>query len=541
MAKQILFGRDLKKKLLQGVDTLADTVKVSLGPKGRNVILDKGYGSPAIVDDGVSIAKEIELKDPFENMGAKLVYEVASNTNEMAGDGTTTSTVLAQAIIHQGFKALEKGANPVLVKQGVDRAGKAVAEALLKKSRPLKTRADIENVATISAGSADIGKIIAEAMEKVSKNGVINVDESKGFDTELQVVEGLQYDKGFLSPYFVTNRETMTVELEDPLVLVTDQKIATIQDILPVLEQVVKMGKPLLIIAEDVETEVTNTLIVNKLRGTFNVVVTKAPGFGDSQKDQLQDIAILTGAKFITKDLALKLSDTSVDDLGTITRAIIKKDTTTLVGGSSKNPYLEDRMKEIEGLIAKSTSEYDKKNLQERLAKLSGGVAVIKVGATTETELKEKKLHIEDALNATKAAVLEGIVPGGGAALMEVYNELKDTLKDENTDVQRGIQAVLDALSAPLLNIAENAGFNGVDIIEKQKTQKPEFGFDAKLGRWVNLIQEGIIDPTKVTRSAILNATSISALLVTSEAAVTDIKEEKASPAPMMPNPGDMY
>lgn len=541
MAKQILFGRDLKKKLLQGVDTLADTVKVSLGPKGRNVILDKGYGSPAIVDDGVSIAKEIELKDPFENMGAKLVYEVASNTNEMAGDGTTTSTVLAQAIIHQGFKALEKGANPVLVKQGVDRAGKAVAEALLKKSRPLKTRADIENVATISAGSAEIGKIIAEAMEKVSKNGVINVDESKGFDTELQVVEGLQYDKGFLSPYFVTNRETMTVELEDPLVLVTDQKIATIQDILPVLEQVVKMGKPLLIIAEDVETEVTNTLIVNKLRGTFNVVVTKAPGFGDSQKDQLQDIAILTGAKFITKDLALKLSDTSVDDLGTITRAIIKKDTTTLVGGSSKNPYLEDRMKEIEGLIAKSTSEYDKKNLQERLAKLSGGVAVIKVGATTETELKEKKLHIEDALNATKAAVLEGIVPGGGAALMEVYNELKDTLKDENTDVQRGIQAVLDALSAPLLNIAENAGFNGVDIIEKQKTQKPEFGFDAKLGRWVNLIQEGIIDPTKVTRSAILNATSISALLVTSEAAVTDIKEEKASPAPMMPNPGDMY
>ncbi len=541
MAKQILFGRDLKKKLLQGVDTLADTVKVSLGPKGRNVILDKGYGSPSIVDDGVSIAKEIELKDPFENMGAKLVYEVASNTNEMAGDGTTTSTVLAQAIIHQGFKALEKGANPVLVKQGVDRAGKAVAEALLKKSRPLKTRADIENVATISAGSAEIGKIIADAMEKVSKNGVINVDESKGFDTELQVVEGLQYDKGFLSPYFVTNRETMTVELEDPLVLVTDQKIATIQDILPVLEQVVKMGKPLLIIAEDVETEVTNTLIVNKLRGTFNVVVTKAPGFGDSQKDQLQDIAILTGAKFITKDLALKLSDTSVDDLGTITRAIIKKDTTTLVGGSTKNPYLEERMKEIEGLIAKSTSEYDKKNLQERLAKLSGGVAVIKVGATTETELKEKKLHIEDALNATKAAVLEGIVPGGGAALMEVYNELKDTLKDENTDVQRGIQAVLDALSAPLLNIAENAGFNGVDIIEKQKTQKPEFGFDAKLGRWVNLIQEGIIDPTKVTRSAILNATSISALLVTSEAAVTDIKEEKASPAPMMPNPGDMY
>ena len=540
MAKQILFGRDFKAKILKGVDTLADVVKVSLGPKGRNVVLDKGYGSPSIVDDGVSIAKEIELKDPFENMGAKLVYEVASNTNEMAGDGTTTSTVLAQAMIHQGFKALEKGANPVLVKQGIEKAGKEVADRLLKKSRPLKTKADIENVATISAGSAEIGKIIADAMEKVSKNGVINVDESKGFDTELQVVEGLQYDKGFLSPYFVTNRETMTIELEDPLVLVTDQKIATVQDILPVLEQVVKAGKPLLIIADDVENEVTNTLIVNKLRGTFNVVVTKAPGFGDAQKDQLQDIAILTQSKFVTKDLALKLSEVSIDDLGTIGRAIIKKDTTTLVGGSKKNPEITNRIKELEVQIKKSTSEYDKKNLQERLAKLAGGIAVIKVGATTETELKEKKLHIEDALNATKAAVLEGIVAGGGATLMEIYNELKDTFKDENVDVQRGIQAVLDSLSAPLFYIAENAGFNGADIVDNQKKQKPEFGFDAKRGVWVNLIKEGIIDPTKVTRSAVLNATSISALLVTSEAGVTEIKEDKPS-APAMPNPGDMY
>ena len=540
MAKQILFGRDFKQKVLKGVDTLADTVKVSLGPKGRNVVLDKGYGSPSIVDDGVSIAKEIELKDPFENMGAKLVYEVASNTNEMAGDGTTTSTVLAQAMIHQGFKALEKGANPVLVKQGIERAGKEVADRLLKKSRPLKNRADIENVATISAGSQEIGKIIADAMEKVSQNGVINVDESKGFDTELQVVEGLQYDKGYLSPYFVSNRETMTVELEDPLVLVTDQKVATVQDILPVLEQVVKAGKPLLIIADDVENEVTNTLIVNKLRGTFNVVITKAPGFGDSQKEQLQDIAILTEGKFITKDLAMKLSEVTIDDLGTITRAIIKKDTTTLVGGSQKNPAITNRIKELENQIKKTTSEYDKKNLQERLAKLSGGVAVIKVGATTETELKEKKLHIEDALNATKAAVLEGIVAGGGATLMEIYNELKDTLKDENVDVQRGIQAVLDSLSSPLFHIAENAGFNGADIIENQKKQKPEFGFDAKRGQWVNLIKEGIIDPTKVTRSAVLNATSISALLVTSEAGVTEIKEDKPA-APAMPNPGDMY
>ena len=540
MAKQILFGRDFKAKILKGVDTLADVVKVSLGPKGRNVVLDKGYGSPSIVDDGVSIAKEIELKDPFENMGAKLVYEVASNTNEMAGDGTTTSTVLAQAMIHQGFKALEKGANPVLVKQGIEKAGKEVAERLLKKSRPLKSKADIENVATISAGSAEIGKIIADAMEKVSQNGVINVDESKGFDTELQVVEGLQYDKGFLSPYFVTNRETMTIELEDPLVLVTDQKIATVQDILPVLEQVVKAGKPLLIIADDVENEVTNTLIVNKMRGTFNVVVTKAPGFGDAQKDQLQDIAILTESKFVTKDLGLKLSEVTIDDLGTIGRAIIKKDTTTLVGGSQKNPAITNRVKELEIQIKKSTSEYDKKNLQERLAKLAGGIAVIKVGATTETELKEKKLHIEDALNATKAAVLEGIVAGGGATLMEIYNDLKDTFKDDNVDVQRGIQAVLDSLSAPLFYIAENAGFNGADIVDNQKKQKPEFGFDAKNGVWVNLIKEGIIDPTKVTRSAVLNATSISALLVTSEAGVTEIKEDKPS-APAMPNPGDMY
>jgi chaperonin GroEL len=540
MAKQVLFGRDLKIKLLKGVDTLADTVKVSLGPKGRNVILDKGYGSPSIVDDGVSIAKEIELSDPFENMGAKLVYEVASNTNEMAGDGTTTSTVLAQSIIHHGFKALEKGANPVLVKQGIDRAGKEVAARLLKRTRPLKTKADIENVATISAGSSEIGKIIADAMEKVSKNGVINVDESKGFDTELHVVEGMQYDKGFLSPYFVTNRETMTIDLDDPLVLVTDQKIGAVQDILPVLEQVVKIGKPLLIIAEDVETEVTNTLIVNKLRGTFNVVVTKAPGFGDSQKDQLMDIAILTGAKFITKDLAYKLNDVSIDDLGTIHKAIIKKDTTTLVGSSSKQQEVTKRIAEIEGQISKSTSDYDKKNLQERLAKLSGGIAVIKVGATTETELKEKKLHIEDALNATKAAVLEGIVAGGGATLIEIYNELKDTFKDDNVDIQRGIQAVLDSLSAPLFQIAENAGYNGADIVDQQKKQAPEFGFDAKLGRWVNLIKEGIIDPTKVTRSAILNATSISALLVTSEAAVAEIKEENKSAQPMMP-PSDMY
>jgi chaperonin GroEL len=538
MAKKIIFGRDARLALLRGVDTLANTVKVTLGPKGRNVILDKGYGSPLIVDDGVSIAKEIELEDQFENMGAKLVYEVASNTNETAGDGTTTATVLTQAIVHQGFKAVEKGANPVLVKKGVEIAGKAVAEKLLAKSRPVKNKEDIQNVATISSGSTEIGKIIADAMDRVSNNGVINVDESKGFDTELQVVEGLQYDKGYVSPYFVSNRETMSIELSDPYILVTDQKVSTIQDVLPLLEQVVKSGKPLLMIVEDIETEVTNTLIVNKLRGTFNVVVTKAPGFGDSQKDMLQDIAILTGSDFITKDLGLKLADTKLDQLGTIGKVIVKKDSTTLVGHPGKDAQVEARVNEIKSLIAKSTSDYDKKNLQELLAKLAGGVAVIKVGATTETELKEKKLHIEDALNATKAAVLEGIVAGGGATLIEIYNELKDTLKDKNVDVQRGIQAVLDSLSAPLMQIAENAGFNGIDILELQKTQKTDFGFDAKEGQWVNLIKSGIIDPTKVTRSAILNATSIAALLITSEAAVGEIKDK--NPAPVAP-PSDMY
>lgn len=538
MSKQIRFGKDTKTALLRGVDALADTVKVTLGPKGRNVILDKGYGSPLIVNDGVTIAKEIELKDPFENMGAKLVYEVAANTNEMAGDGTTTSTVLAQAMIHQGFKAIDKGANPVLVREGIDLAGRAVADLLLKKSRPVVTKADIENVASISAGDRQIGKIIAEAMDKVSKNGVINVDESKGFDTELVIVEGLQYDKGYVSPYFVSNRETMTIELEEPKVFVTDQKISTVQDILPLLEQVVKSGKPLLIIADDIENEVTNTLVVNKLRGTFNVVATKAPGFGDNQKEQLQDIAILTGATFFAKDLGMKLSEAKYEDLGTIQKAIIKKDTTTLVGRHEDRPDVKARIKEIEAQIASSTSEYDKKRYQERLAKLAGGVALIKVGATTESELKEKKLRLEDALNATKAAVIEGIVAGGGSVLMEIQSELKDTLKSDNQDIQRGMHAVMDALSAPIYQIAENAGYNGVDIVDLQKRQQPDWGFDAKEGRWVNMIKEGIIDLTKVTRSAVLNAASIAALFITSEAAVAEVKETKEPHVPAMP---DMY
>lgn len=535
MAKQILYSKDAQASILRGVDTLANTVKVTLGPKGRNVILDKGYGSPLITNDGVSIAKEIELSDPYENMGAKLVYEVASNTNDVAGDGTTTATVLAQAMIHKGFKAVDRGSNPVLVREGINLAGKKVAEKLLEMSRDVKTSQDIANVATISSGSSEVGEIIAKAMEKVSKNGVINVDESKGFETELEVVEGMQYDKGYVSPYFVSNRETMTIEFENPYVLVTDQKISTIQDILPVLEQVVKSSRPLLLIAEDIENEVTSTLIVNKLRGTFNVVATKAPGFGDNQKEMLQDIAFLTGATFISKDLQMKLSDVTIDQLGVVSKAIIKKDATTLIGGQGDPVKLKERKSEIESQLNHSTSEYDKKKLQERLAKLSDGIAVIKVGAATESELKEKKLRIEDALNATKAAIAEGIIQGGGAALVRIQSELKETLKHDNVDVMRGITAVLDALSEPLELIAENAGFDATATLETFRSQASDIGFDAKNGTWVHLFEKGIIDPTKVTRSAILNAASIASLLITTEAAVASIKEDKDISQPQMP------
>lgn len=534
MSKEILYGKDAKKALLEGVDLLANAVKITLGPKGRNVVLDKGYGSPLITNDGVTIAKEVELKNPYQNMGAKLVYEVASKTNDVAGDGTTTATLLAQQIIHRGFKAVDNGSNPVFVREGIELAGKEVARKLLEKSRAVETREDIENVATISSGSREIGRIIAEAMDKVSKNGVISVDESKGFDTELEVVEGMQYDKGYISHYFVSDRETMTVEMENPYVLVTDQKIQTIQDILPILEQVVKVSKPLLIIADDIENEVTSTLIVNKLRGTFNVVATKAPGFGDNQKELLNDIAILTGSTFYAKDLQMKLTELKLDDLGSVTKAVIKKDSTTLIGGHGSKNLIDNRIKEIESQVERSTSDYDVKRLKERLAKLAGGVAIIKVGAATESELKEKKLRIEDALNATKAAVLEGIVAGGGAVLIDIQKELKVDLKVDHPDIQRGIHAVLDSLSQPIYQIAENAGFDGQDIYEKQKQQEKDYGFDAREGRWVNMLKAGIIDPTKVTRNAILNATSISALMITSEAAVVEIKEKEAPQMPPM-------
>ncbi len=538
MAKELKFGKDARAAMLRGVDELADAVKVTLGPKGRNVVLDKSYGSPLITNDGVTIAKEVELKDPFENMGAKLVYEVANKTNDVAGDGTTTATLLAQSMIHRGVELVDKGTNPVLLREGIDIAAKKVAECLLKKAHKIETNDDIASVASVSSGSDEVGKIIAQAMEKVGKNGVINVDESKGFDTSLEVTEGLRYDKGYISPYMVSDREKMTVEMEKPLILVTDQKVSTIQDILPTLEKIVQMNKPFLIIADDIENEVVSTLIVNKLRGTFNVVATKAPGFGDNQKEMLQDIAVLTGAKFVSKDLGMELKDVVIEDLGSCNKLIVEKDHTTIIEGSGDKEEFKQRIKEIEAKIKATDSEYDKKQLHERLAKLTNGIAVVKVGATTESELKERKLRIEDALNATKAAIEEGMVIGGGACLAEIYRELKPELTDANGDVSKGIRIVLDSLVEPLLQIAENAGYNGRDIVDQQLKAEVNVGFDAKNGTWGDMFKAGIVDPCKVTRSAVLNAASISGLFITTEAAVGEIKEPESAPNPGM---GGMY
>ena len=538
MSKEIRFSKDVRDAMLNGVNTLADAVKVTIGPKGRNVVLYKGFGSPLITNDGVSIAKEIELEDAFENMGAKLVYEVANKTNDVAGDGTTTATILAQSMIQSGLKAVEKGANPVLMREGIDYASKEVAKYILDKSHKVETSEDIANVATISSGDKEIGQYIADAMEKVGRGGVISVDESNSFDTELEVAEGMQYDKGYVSPYMVTDREKMVVDLDNPLIMITDQKINTIQEILPILEQVMQSNKPLLIIADDFEQEVTQTLVVNKLRGTFNVVATKAPGFGDNQKDILQDIAILTNAKFYSKDLNMNLKDMQISDLGSAKKVHITKDHTTMIGGKGSKEAIDDRVNEITQQMNNTKNDYDKKNYAERLGKLSNGVAIIKVGGATESELKEKKLRIEDALNATKAAVSEGIVMGGGVTLVNAYVALKDQLKDENVDKQKGIKVVLDALLAPMGQIAENAGFNSDEIVEQQMKAKDGQGFDAKNGEWVSMFEKGIIDPTKVTRSALLNAASISSLFITTEAGVASIKED----TPVMPagNPG-MY
>ena len=539
MAKEIKLGKAARDAMLSGVDQLANTVKLTIGPKGRNVVLDKGYGSPLITNDGVTIAKEIELKDGYANMGAKLVYEVANKTNDAAGDGTTTATLLAQSIIHRGIDYVEKGANPVFVRAGIEKAGKAVAEELLKKSRPIDTNEDIESVATISSGSAEIGKLIASAMEKVGKNGVITVDDSKGIDDELTVTQGMEFDKGYISPYMVTDREKMVAELENAYVLVTDQKVSNINDIVPLLQAIVDSHKPLLIIADDLDADVTSTIVVNKLRGTFNVVAVKAPEFGDAQKAALQDIAIMTGAKFYSKDLSMELKDISIEDLGRVKKATVKKDKTLLVGGEGSKKGINDRIAELTAQHDVATSSYDKKALAKRIAKLSDGVAVLKVGALTESELKDKKLRIEDALNATKAAVSEGIVVGGGAALAECYKALKPTFHDDNADIQKGINAVLESLFDPLRQIAENAGYEPEEIVEKQKAAKENVGFDAKNGVWGDMFEKGIVDPTKVTRSAVLNSSSIASLFVTTEAAVTEIKEEKPAAAPSMG--GDMY
>lgn len=539
MSKEIRFSSDARQSMLKGVNTLADAVSVTLGPKGRNVVLEKSYGSPLITNDGVSIAKEIELEDHFENMGAKLVYEVANNTNDIAGDGTTTATILARDMIVNGMKQVEKGANPVLMREGIERASKAVAEVLLKNSHKVETSRDIASVATISSSNSHIGELIAQAMEKVGRDGIINVDESNSFDDELEVNEGMQYDKGYVSPYFVSDTDKMEVEMDNPLILVTNQKITNLQEILPVLEQVLKANKPLLLIAEDYENEAISSLVLNKLRGAFNVVATKAPGFGDKQKEMLEDIAVLTGAKFYNKDLNMKLSDLTIEDLGTIKKVIVKKDNTTLIGHSSSEA-VNNRVEELKTQLANTKSDYEKKSLKERIGKLSNGVATIKVGATTEAELKEKKLRIEDALNATKAAVDEGIVVGGGAALVEAYEELKNQVRDTNVDIQKGINVVMNSLFAPLTQIAINAGYDEEEIVSIQKTAKKDFGFNAKTGEWVNMFETGIIDPTKVTRSALLNAASISALFLTTEAGVAELPKKEEPQQPVMPQ-GGMY
>jgi chaperonin GroEL len=536
MAKDIKFSEEARRSMLRGVDQLANAVKVTLGPKGRNVVLEKKYGSPLITNDGVTIAKEIELEDAFENMGAKLVAEVASKTNEIAGDGTTTATVLAQAMIREGLKNVTAGANPVGVRKGIEKATQTAVEELKAISKPIEGKDSIAQVAAISAADEEVGQLIAEAMERVGNDGVITIEESKGFTTELDVVEGMQFDRGYASPYMVTDSDKMEAVLENPYILITDKKIGNIQEVLPVLEQVVQQGKPLLIVAEDVEGEALATLVVNKLRGTFNAVAVKAPGFGDRRKAMLEDLAILTGGEVITEDLGLDLKSANVNQLGRAAKVVVTKENTTVVEGSGDPQKIAGRVNQIRVQHEESTSEFDKEKLQERLAKLAGGVAVVKVGAATETELKERKLRIEDALNSTRAAVEEGIVSGGGTALVNVYNKVASIEAD--ADVATGINIVLRALEEPIRQIAHNAGLEGSIIVERLKKEEVGVGFNAATGEWVNMIEKGIVDPTKVTRSALQNAASVAAMFLTTEAVVADIPEEGGAPA--MPDMGGM-
>ena len=538
MAKEIKFSENARHSLLKGVDKLADTVKTTLGPKGRNVVLEKSYGAPDITNDGVTIAKSIELENHFENMGAKLVSEAAQKTNDIAGDGTTTATVLTQAIVREGMKNVTAGANPVGIRRGIEIATKAAVDELHKISHKVSTKDEIAQVASVSSASTEVGNLIADAMEKVGHDGVITIEESKGIDTELSVVEGMQFDRGYLSQYMVTDNDKMEADLDNPYILITDKKISNIQDILPLLQEIVQQGKSLLIIADDVDGEALPTLVLNKIRGTFNVVAVKAPGFGDRRKAMLEDIAILTGGTVISSDLGLELKDTKIDQLGKAGKVTVTKDSTTIVEGAGSKEAIAERVDQIKKQIADTTSDFDCEKLQERLAKLAGGVAVIKVGAATETELKERKYRIEDALNATRAAVEEGYVAGGGTALVDVMKSIQDTVKGDSEDAETGVKIVMKALGAPVRQIAENAGKDGAVILDHLEHEDPEVGYNAATNKWENMVKAGIIDPTKVTRSALQNAASIAALLLTTEAVVADAPEDDKNQAPAAPNPG---
>ena len=543
MAKEILYGIDARNALLRGVDKLANTVKITLGPKGRNVVLDKKYGSPLITNDGVTIAKEIELEDTAENMGAQLVREVASKTNDAAGDGTTTATLLTQAFIREGMKNVAAGANPIVVRKGIMKAVDVAVEALIANSKKVNGKEDITRVGTVSAGDAAVGQLISDAMEKVTADGVITVEESKSTETYCEVVEGMQFDRGYLSAYMATDMDKMEAELDDALILITDKKISNIQEILPLLEQVVQTGRKLLIVAEDIEGEALTTLVLNKLRGTFTVVGVKAPGFGDRRKEMLRDIAILTGGQVVTEELGLELKDASIEHLGRARQVKVNKETTIIVGGYGDSADIKARISQIKAAIEVTTSDFDREKLQERLAKLSGGVAVIKVGAATETEMKEKKLRIEDALNATRAAVEEGIVAGGGTAYINVIDKVAALIDEVEGDEKTGVKIVVKALEEPLRQISENAGFDGAVVVDKVRSSgKIGYGFDAYNEVYCDMMEAGIVDPTKVTRSALQNAASVASTVLTTEAVVADKKEENPqAQAPMNGGMGGMY
>lgn len=541
MVKDIKLSEDARQSMVNGIDTLANTVKVTLGPKGRNVVLEQSFGSPLITNDGVTIAKDIELENRFENMGAKLVTEAASKTNDIAGDGTTTATVLTQAIVHEGLKNVTAGANPVGIRRGIDKAVRKATEGLKANSVLVDSKEAIANVAAISSGDDEIGQLISEAMDKVGQDGVITIEESKSIDTSLDVVEGMQFDRGYLSQYMVSDNEKMEAVLDNPYILITDRKITNVQDILPILEHVVQEGRPLLLIADDVEGEALPTLVLNKIRGTFNVVAVKAPGFGDRRKAMLEDLSVLTGAKVISQDLGLELKDATMDQLGSAKRVVVTKDNTTVVEGAGNSDELNQRVELIRHQMEETTSDYDREKLQERLAKLAGGVAVVRVGAATESEQKERKLRIEDALNATRAAVEEGIVAGGGTAYIAVQSAIRELVDSLEGDEQTGALIVLRALEAPIRQITENAGLEGSIIIEKLRTQDEGVGFDAAKGEWVDMVDAGIVDPTKVSRSALQHAGSVAGLILSTEAVVADHPEPENNQSDAGAGMGGMY